>query len=85
MLIVIAILLAALANGLLIALWLQTRQAAQARSANLAATVQHLEQVVALLEAISRPTQRIGTDAQQPGDGRAALRERLALRAQRVN
>lgn len=71
------------ANGLLGACLWGIRTAAQRRTANLDATVQHLAHVVSLLEAIALPSQRLGTQAQQPGDGRAALRERLALRSQR--
>lgn len=74
----IALLLVVL--GVQIACLMGIQHAAQARSASLEATISHLEHVAALLDAISRPSQRLGSHAQQPGDGIRALRERLAQR-----
>ena len=63
-----------------VGVWLDVRQARRARAHNLNETIARLEQIAACLEAISRPSQRLRTSAQQPGDGVSALRERLAAR-----
>lgn len=77
--VVVALLLVIL--GVQIACLLALQSAAQARSASLDATVGHLEHVAQLLDAIAQPSQRLGSLAQQPGDGLRAVRERLAIRA----
>lgn len=75
----IALLLGVL--GLQIACLLGIHQASRARTASLEATIGHLEHVAQLLDAIAQPSQRVGTHAQQPGDGIRALRSRMAIRA----
>ena len=60
---------------------LTLRAAAMMRHEALGQTLDRLERLADGLDAISKPSQRLRTDAQQPGDGIAALRERMQRRS----